>query len=102
MDRRPDLQKTLKGLFDRNPHVYHNPPPNFRMEYPCIVYKLNGMPMKHADNIRYIDHREYQLTVIDQDPDSELREKVAQLNWCRFTRSFVSDNLHHFVFSLHY
>lgn len=102
MDRRPSLHQKLKALFDSDPHVYHQGPGNGNMVYPCIVYKLSGMPSGHADNFRYIDHREYELTVIDRDPDSPLREKVAKLRSCRFVRSFVNDNLNHFVFNLNY
>lgn len=102
MDRRPLLQQMLKSLFTTTPYVYHNPPPNVVMKYPCIVYKMTGMPNNGADNRRYFEHREYQVTVIDPDPDSQLREKVALLKWCRFQRSFVSENLHHFIFVLNY
>lgn len=102
MDRRPQLHQVLKGLFTSNPHVYHQRPSNGKLLYPCIVYKLSGYPEDYADDRRYFEHREYELTVIDPDPDSELREKVAQLQWCKFNRFFVSDNLNHYVFSLNY
>lgn len=102
MDRRPQLQTMLETLFKRSPHVYHQPPASVKLQYPCIVYKMTGIPDDNADNIRYFEHREYQLTVIDTDPDSKLREKVAQLKWCRFVRPYVSDNLYHFVFELNY
>lgn len=102
MDRRPELHQLLKSLFDGEPHVYHQRPPSKGMQYPCILYKLTGMPEKNADNLPYFTHREYQLTVIDTDPDSQLREKVAKLKWCRFVRTYVADNLNHFVFNLFY
>lgn len=102
MDQRPELQQLLKSLFDKNPHVYHNPPPSVKLVYPCIVYKLVGMPDRYADNKPYFRHRRYQLTVIDPDPDSRLREKVAELKWCNFDRPFVSDNLNHYVFTLYF
>lgn len=102
MDRRPQLHQLLKSLFNGTPHVYHNPPASVKMEFPCIVYKVSGFPDEHADNIRYFEHREWDLTVIDPDPDSLLREKVAKLKWCRFVRPYVADNLNHFVFNLHY
>lgn len=89
-------------MFKRTPHVYHQAPKNQQMEYPCIVYKMTDIPDEHADNIRYFEHRKYQLIVIDTDPDSKLREKVAKLKWCRYIRSYVSENLHHFVFELNY
>ena len=102
MDVRPEVHKMLKECFDSEPHVYHQRPGKGGLRYPCIIYKLSDIPVRHADNDKYIKHRQYQLTVIDEDPDSALRERVAQLKWCRFDRSYVSDNLNHFVFTLHY
>lgn len=108
MDRRPKLHRMLKELFKNlepypvEPHVYFQPPESLKMVYPCIVYKLTDLPDGYADNLSYFEHREYQLTVIDSDPDSKLREKVAKLKWCRFIRSFTTDNLNHFVFELNY
>ncbi len=102
MDRRPQLHQLLKSLFNATPYVYHNPPASVKMSYPCIVYKMSGIPDDHADNLRYFEHREWDVTVIDADPDSKLREKVAQLKWCKFVRSFTSDNLNHYVFTLNY
>ncbi len=102
MDPRPDVHRLLKSLFGCEPHVYHQRPENGKLKYPCIVYKLSGMPADHADNLKYVQHREYELTVIDEDPDSKLREKVAQLKWCRFIRFYVHDNLNHFVFEMTY
>lgn len=102
MDPRPDVQNLLESLFDRIPHVYFNPPESVRMVYPCVRYRLDDIDARYANNGRYIRSREYQLIVIDPDPDSELREKVANLKWCRFVRHYTSDNLNHFVFSFHY
>lgn len=102
MDPRPEVQQMLKRLFDRDPHVYFQTPESTKMVYPCIRYSLTDMPRKYASNGRYIRQREYQLTVIDPDPDSKLREKVAELKWCRFVRSYVADNLNHFVFTMIY
>ena len=104
MGKRSDLHQELKRQFQRpnEPHVYYQPPEGLKLVYPCIVYKLNGLPDRYADNLPYFSYREYQLTVIDPDPESDLRERVARLKWCRFVRSFVNDNLHHFVFELNY
>ena len=102
MDRRPELHQLLKSLFDQEPHVYHQRPGKTGLKYPCIIYQLTGIPTKSADNLDYIEHREYQLTVIDEDPDSALRERVRELKWCRFNRHYVSDNLNHYVFTLYF
>lgn len=79
MDRRPDFHRVLKALFDENPHVYFQPPKNTMLQYPCIIYKLVDIPAKYANNRRYIQKREYEVTVIDRDPDSPLREKILGL-----------------------
>ena len=106
MDQRPSLHQILKGLFAKNPHVYHQPPENVRLEYPCIIYKMTGIQTNHADNLAYIQRREYQLTVIDRNPDSPLREAVidslGKKFSGRFVRPFVSDGLNHYIFTIYY
>ena len=100
MDRRPEVQNMLEALFTSQPHVYFQPPENFVLKYPCIVYSLNDIPTRYANNSKYLDWREYQLTVIDRDPDSTLREKVVNLNQTKYIRHYVKDGLNHFIFSL--
>lgn len=104
MDPRPKIHKLLKSCFPCGitAHVYHQRPGKTGLVYPCIIYRLNDIPANYANNEKYIVHREYQVTVIDEDPDSKLRENVAYLRCCRFNRSYVSEGLNHFVFTLTY
>jgi len=107
MGRRLDLHHKLKEVFeeatmqDSDKRVWFQPPATVRLTYPCIVYKLNDMPPTFANNNPYQIEHEYELTVIDQDPNSVLRERVAQLSKCRLSRIFESDNLHHYVFHIY-
>jgi len=104
MDRRPELQQMLESLYiNGNPHVYYQPPKDQVIKYPCIVYKLDDMPAIHANNQPYLWGHKYQVTVIDRNPESPLRERIAALPTCRMkTAPYERDNLHHFVFSLYY
>lgn len=104
MDRRPEFQTVLKNQFGSSvtPHVYFQPPESVRLVYPCIVYKLDDIPAVHANNKPYHWNHRYEVTVIDKDPDSVLREQVKTLPTCRFARAFTSDNLHHYVFEIYY
>lgn len=106
MARRHNLKQILKDLFQKDPHVYYQPPENIQMSYPCIIYKLTNIRCKYADNSSYITKREYQLTVIDRDPDSPLLEAVIESLGKkfigRFERPFVSDGLNHYVFRIYY
>lgn len=105
MGRRQDLHEILVRLFDgtiANPCVKYQPGPSVTLTYPAIVYKLDDIPSIFANNKPYHwDHR-YQVTVIDRDPESKLREKMVALPLCRFTQAFVSNNLYHFVFEIYY
>jgi hypothetical protein len=94
---RPELQILLEGLTS---HVYFQPPSGHLMQFPCIVYALEGDSAQHANNELYRRAKRYQVTVIDRDPDSDLAEKVRLLQYCAFQRQFAADDLHHYVFTL--
>ncbi len=107
MGQRVDLHHLLRDTYEETMfessegRVYFQPPASKKLEYPCIIYKLTDIPSIHANNLPYkVDHC-YELTVIDRDPTSPLREAVVRLPKCRFTRSFTSDNLHHYVFHIY-
>ena len=87
---------------DASKHVYYQPPASMKLNYPCVVYRLEDMPIIHANNLPYHWDHAYQMTVIDRDPESKVREKMAELPTCRFVRSFVSENLNHYVFRIYH
>ncbi len=83
-------------------HVYFQPPENIKLTYPCIVYGLSGADVRFADNKIYTRFKRYTITVIDENPDSEIPDKIAELPMCRFDRYFTSDNLNHYSFDLYF
>lgn len=99
MGQRQELQDLLVEI---TPHVYFQPPANVQMEYPCIVYKRDYIDTKFADNAAYRNTRRYQVTVIDRNPDSPIVEAIAELPLCIFAQNFVTDNLHHDIFTLYF
>lgn len=99
MGRRLQLHQILTEIA---PNVYFQPPEDLKMSYPCIVYQRDYADTKFADNEVYSHTPRYQLTVIDQDPDGEIREKVAALPRCLYTRFFAANQLNHDVFSLYF
>lgn len=108
MDRRLQLQTILEQILgtENEPldkkRVYFQPPPNWLMEYPCIVYERSTGDTQFADNRPYKFTMRYSVTLIDEDPDSEYLEKIANLPMCTYDRHFTSDNLNHDVFNLYY
>lgn len=97
MAPRLELQELLLTLA---PHVYFQPPPTVKMEYPCIIYKRDHIDIRHADNAPYKNKTRYMVTVVDRDPDSQIPYLVAALPTCLFSRNFVVDNLNHDIFNL--
>lgn len=101
MGRRTDLHALLvAAVGSRN--VYFQPPEGFKMAYPCIVYELERMESDHASNMPYLHRKRYSITVIDKDSESSIPDKIAAISTCHHDRHFVSDNLHHNVFTLYY
>lgn len=70
------------------------------MQYPCIVYNRSDRVTNHANNKPYKDVKGYEVTVIDEDPDSSLPDLVAALPLCSYLRFFAADKLNHDVFEL--
>lgn len=99
MASRLDLQELLEGLLGSE-NVYFQPPPSFRMTYPCIVYNRSNIRSRHGDNRPYKLDNQYTVTVIDANPDSEIPGKVALLPQCAHDRKFISENLNHDVFNI--
>lgn len=101
MDRRLKLHQLLvETLGSRN--VYFQPPESLKLKYPCIVYNRSGSRYRHADNLKYMYKKRYEVTVIDEDPDSEIADKVEQLPKCSFDRWYTADNLNHYSYTIYY
>ena len=107
MGQRQDFHEILVHQYDflgepATPCVKYQPGASITLTYPAIVYKLSDIPSIFADNKPYHwDHR-YEVQVIDRNPESKLRELLVQLPMCRFSNSFVVNNLHHYVFEIYY
>lgn len=99
MGQRLDLQELLETVLGSE-NVYFQPPPGFMMSYPCIVYNRSNIRSTHADNEPYRFDKQYTVTVIDADPDSEIPDKVSKLPRCILDRHFTSENLNHDVFNI--
>lgn len=99
MAPRSELQTLLSEILGTD-NVYFQPPTNIVLKYPCIVYKRDLSETKFADNLPYSNMTRYQVTVIDENPDSAIPTKVAALPLCLFVRFYTADNLNHDVFNI--
>lgn len=115
MDRRLELQALLESIMtkiypDKVPdtnasqkyHVYFQVDQNTRMAYPAIVYTVDALDHKRANNETYALTDRYQITVIDRNPDTKLRNEIIQIPYTRFLSRNVSDGLNHFVYATYF
>lgn len=101
MDRRLELHALLKTILGSE-QVYYQPPKSIQMNYPAIIYSRNDIKNNFADNSVYKQKYEYQIIVMDMNPDSKIVEKLSQLPCIRYDRHYTSDRLNHDVFILNY
>lgn len=101
MRSRLELQELLESV-DSSLNVYYQPPESLKISYPALIYTKNDIVARHADNNAYMLDKTYSLTLIYKDPDSDLCDKILSLSGCRFDRHYVSDNLNHDSFVIHF
>ena len=82
--------------------VYFQPPPTIQMKYDAIVYSMNDVDVKHANDKNYLTSKRYSITCISKNPDSDLSDKVMELSYTEFDRFYTSDNLNHWVITLYF
>lgn len=101
MRDRLSLHSLLCNILGSN-NAYFQPPASVLMNYPAIRYRRSDISNRHANDGVYSHQNQYELTVIDWDPDSTIPDKVNEIPTAQFIRSFSSDNLNHWVFEIYY
>lgn len=106
MNSRLELHKILCNILNcpnkgDECRAYFQPPSSIKMIYPAIVYTLNNIDKKCANNGVYLSTKSYLLTIIDSNPDSELVDKISKLPMCKFSTKYEKDNLNHTVFEIY-
>lgn len=99
MKTRESLQNLLETICE---NVYFRAPSE-GMKYPCIKYDLAGRRILHADNVRYMKRNEWNVTIIDENPDSEIPELLEEkFPYCRLGKPYQANGLNHFPYTLYY
>lgn len=100
-DRRLELQTLLEEALNSD-RVYFQPPEKRILEYPCIVFERDNASRKSADNSAYAWTQRYQVTYIDQDPDSDVIDKLMAFPLSSYSRHFATSGLNHDVFVIYH
>ena len=98
-----ELIEILGTQNEAKSRVYYQPPESIKMEYPAIVYRKDGGRIFRANNKAYLGKQQYQVMVIDSDPDSAICHQIlTHFMLCEYDRSYTADNLYHDVLTLYY
>ena len=81
--------------------IYFQPPSDIKMVYPAIVYELDRVVKKRADNRSYLQNRRYQVKLITKNPDDPVFDALASLVHSEFERHYTSESLNHFGFNIY-
>lgn len=93
------MQETLEAVLGSK-NVYFQPPPTLALKYPCIVYALADIRANYADNRPYMLIDTYEVTLIHDDPDTDIVKKLLDIPWSSFERYFPYENLHHYRYRI--
>ena len=93
-------EELVKVLGSRN--VYFQPPESLKLNYPAIVYSLDNLENKHANDSVYNMRDRYSVTYITRNPDDQVIRVLDSRPLCRFDRHYKSDNLNHYVYTLYF
>lgn len=100
MGSRLELQAALESYCA---NVYYQPPENIKLKYPCVLYHLSGDYNLKSNDSLYVSVNKYDLTVIDQDPESMIPKNIYyNFKTCSLGHMFVNDGLYHSMLHLYY
>ena len=102
---RLELQEKLVEVLGSD-QVYYEPPETVKMRYPAIVYSLARMHNRAANNHtvyqRYDSYTvSYIAKQVEQTRTDSVPERLMALDGAVFDRTYVADNLHHYVFTIY-
>lgn len=102
MGNRLELHNQLINIILNN-NVYYQPPENFKMNYPCIIYNQEPGDVKRANNKVYKYTQKYNVTFIfNGSNDGVILNMLESFIHCELDNIFVNDNLYHYVFTLYF
>lgn len=102
MADRLSLQTEFEDILGSE-YVYFSPPASVKLTYPCILYSRSSINKQNANDRLYKSMNEYEVTVIDPDPESTIADEIlAYFPMCRFDRQYAFENLNHTKLRLYY
>ena len=85
------------------PRVWYKRPPDNKMSYPCIVYRMSNPQTRRADNRVYMYTPCYNVVYMSDGPDDAIGKAMLEhFEHCAFDREYETDGLYHYSFVLYW
>lgn len=94
MGTRLQLQDKFETIINSR-NVYFQPPESIKIQYPCIIYKLDEINILHSDNLKYRKVRGYFVQYISKDPDTTVIDSILEMPYSSFVSRTIVDGLYH-------
>lgn len=101
MNKRIEFQKKLEDILGTRA-VYFQPPENKKLDFPCIIYSINNVDTRSANNAKYRIQNRYKVMLITTDPDSIVCDKLMRMTYSSFDTHYTAKDTHHFVYNIYY
>lgn len=101
MAPRVELQRKLEAIIGSK-NVYFQPPDDTKLQYPCIIYNLDGSNSDYANNINYRVKKYYQVTYVDRRPDSTIVDELITYPYSSLNTTMRVEGLNHYIFRIYH
>lgn len=106
MASRLDLDTKLREIIGNNGKVYFQPPESIKIDYPCFIYSLSDIKQKQADNLNYLNSKEYTVNYISRDCDDKMLDNLLEDRSTEylfvFVKRYAKNGLYYNVFKIYY
>lgn len=82
-------------------HVYYQPPETLKITYPAIIYRLDNIKTRRANNDLYLTDDRMAVTLVHKEPDNDIYMKLLKLPKSSLDRVYTKDNLNHYTFTIY-
>lgn len=92
------IQDAFDGIDGVN--LYFRPPSSLMITYPCVIYDLKVVDVRHSDNQVYSDGERYEVSYITSTQDDRNWTRLRDIPGSRWIRNFNKENLYHHIFEI--
>lgn len=84
-------------------NVYFQPPEDVKIVFPAIIYELEGIDTKYADDThKYKRNLRYKITLASSNPEHDIVDRLLDLRYSRLESISHYDNLHNYYINIYF